>query len=180
MTRPCALDAGPDVRGFGPGVPGRVGVSGVGAGDGVPEVAFYPGQSGVSQPVCGDLLGGDPWEALAETCPEVVIALHTRDHEDLVAMCACAAKYGALWASAHETLGSDPRHESGRSGPAKRTVTPSRRAPKSGVQCVAAVNNATDPHHLAHRLWVKASELLPVRQVKDQMCVSGGRGGRLA
>ena len=53
---------------------GVVGVSGVGAGDPVAEVAFYPGEGGVAEPVGGDALGGDPGESVAEAFPEVVVA----------------------------------------------------------------------------------------------------------
>lgn len=59
-----------DVGGGGSGV---VGVSGVGAGYAVSEVAFYPGEGGVAEPVGGDALGGDPGEAVAEAFPEVVV-----------------------------------------------------------------------------------------------------------
>ena len=41
-------------------------VSGVGSDDGVAEVAFHPGQGRVPKPVCGDLLGGDPGQVLAQ------------------------------------------------------------------------------------------------------------------
>jgi hypothetical protein len=51
-----------------------VGVSGVGAGDAVAEVALNPCQGGVAQPVDRDALGGDPGESLADTEPEVVVA----------------------------------------------------------------------------------------------------------
>jgi hypothetical protein len=51
-----------------------VGVTGVGAGDAVAEVALDPGQRGVPQPVGGDALGGDPRQLLAEAVPKVVVA----------------------------------------------------------------------------------------------------------
>lgn len=53
---------------------GGVGVTGVGAGDAVAEVAFDPGERGVSQPVGGDALVGYPGELLADAVPEVVVA----------------------------------------------------------------------------------------------------------
>jgi hypothetical protein len=56
------------------GWPGVVGVSGVGAGDPVAEVAFDPGEGGVAEPVGGDALSGDPGESFAESFPEVVVA----------------------------------------------------------------------------------------------------------
>lgn len=60
--------------GFDVGGGGGSGVVGVaGAGDAVAVVAFDPGQCGVSEPVSGDALGGDPGETVAETFPEVVV-----------------------------------------------------------------------------------------------------------
>jgi hypothetical protein len=50
-------------------------VAGVGAGDGVAEVVFDPGEGGVAEPMSGDALLGDPREAVAETFPEVVVAV---------------------------------------------------------------------------------------------------------
>jgi hypothetical protein len=66
------LKTGFDVGGGGRS--GGVGVSGVGAGDAVAVVAFYPGECGVAEPVGGDALGGDPGEPFAESFPEVVVA----------------------------------------------------------------------------------------------------------
>jgi hypothetical protein len=65
------LESGFDVGGG--GWSGVVGVSGVGAGDSVAEVAFDPGGGGVAQPVCGDALGGDLGESFAESFPKVVV-----------------------------------------------------------------------------------------------------------
>ena len=59
------LEAGLDVGGG--GWSGVVGVSGVGAGDSVPEVPFDPGEGGVAEPVGGDALGGDPGESFTES-----------------------------------------------------------------------------------------------------------------
>src|SRR5260370_6794034 len=50
-------------------------VAGVGFGDGEAEVAFYPGQYGVPDPVHADLEGADPGEVLAESPPEDLVAL---------------------------------------------------------------------------------------------------------
>ncbi|GAA2701274.1 hypothetical protein Apa02nite_053980 [Actinoplanes palleronii] len=61
------VDVGLDVgRG---GRAGVVGVAGVGAGDAVTEVAFYPGEGGVPEPVGGDALSGDPGELAADAIP---------------------------------------------------------------------------------------------------------------
>ena len=49
-------------------------VPGVGLGGREAEVAFYPGQSGMPDPVHADLLGRHPREMLAKAPPEVVIA----------------------------------------------------------------------------------------------------------
>src|SRR6266496_1043879 len=49
-------------------------VAGVGLGDRIAEVAFYPGQGGVPDPVHAHLLGGDPRQMLAKAPPEVVVA----------------------------------------------------------------------------------------------------------
>lgn len=49
-------------------------MAGVGTGDAVSEVAFDLGQGGVTEPVGGDALGGDPGQLVAQACPEVVVA----------------------------------------------------------------------------------------------------------
>jgi hypothetical protein len=67
------VEVGGDVGGGCSGVV-FAGVAGVGAGDGVTKVAFDPGEGGVSEPMGGDLLGGDPGEAYADALPEVVVA----------------------------------------------------------------------------------------------------------
>src|SRR5712691_10018422 len=71
--------AGPDVGGH--GAHGAcsspvVLVAGVGFGDGEAEVALYPGQYGVPDPVHADLEGLDPGEVLAEPPPQMLVALH--------------------------------------------------------------------------------------------------------
>lgn len=53
---------------------GGFGVAGVGAGDGVAEVAFDPFEGGVSQPVCGDAKCCDPWVVSADPLPEMAVA----------------------------------------------------------------------------------------------------------
>ena len=57
-----------------PAVTAAVGVAGVGAGDGVAEVALDPGQGGVPDPVDADLLGPHPGQVLADPDPQVVIS----------------------------------------------------------------------------------------------------------
>jgi len=66
------LYVGPHVGGGTSHVVSTVVVSGVGAGDGISEVAFHPGQDGVSDPVRADPLDGNPWEHLAEAFPQPV------------------------------------------------------------------------------------------------------------
>src|SRR5208282_6068100 len=57
----------------GAGLAAAVGVSGVGAGDGVAEIPFDPGPGGVPYPVHADLLGADPGQVPADAGPQVVI-----------------------------------------------------------------------------------------------------------
>ena len=59
---------GLDVGGGGAGTPVGV-VAGVGAGDGVSELAFDAGEGGVSKPVNADLLGVDPRQVLPQALP---------------------------------------------------------------------------------------------------------------
>ncbi|MBV8809410.1 MAG: hypothetical protein JO033_12120, partial [Acidobacteriaceae bacterium] len=66
-------EVGADVGGGGARV-GAVGVPGVGAGDGVAEVAFDPGECGVPEPVSADLLSGDPGEMVTDPEPEVIVS----------------------------------------------------------------------------------------------------------
>jgi len=66
-------EGGADVGRGGAGLAAAVGVPGVGAGDGVPEVPLDPGQGRVPDPVAADLLGPDPGQVPAETGPQVVI-----------------------------------------------------------------------------------------------------------
>lgn len=50
-------------------VVGVVVVAGVGAGYGVAEVAFDPGEGGVPKPVGGHALHGCPWQVVADSAP---------------------------------------------------------------------------------------------------------------
>jgi hypothetical protein len=68
------VQLGAHIRGGGAEL-GTVVVPGVGACDGVAEVAFDPGQGGVAQPVGGDALGGNPGQVLADSLPETVVAV---------------------------------------------------------------------------------------------------------
>lgn len=68
------VDAGSDVGGRSARLVTAVGVAGVGAGYGVAEVAFDPGEGRVARPVGADLLGGRPRKVLVDAGPEVVVA----------------------------------------------------------------------------------------------------------
>ncbi len=80
-------------------------MAGVGAGYGVAEVAFDPGQGGVAEPVGADLLAGDPGQVFAEALPEMVVAAPGQWCSVAVAQQRSAVVGGAAFVGVAEQVG---------------------------------------------------------------------------
>ena len=131
------LQAGLDVGGC--SWAGVVGVSREGAGNPVPEVAFDPGEGGVSEPVGGDALGGDPGESVPEAFPEVVVAA-AGDDRRLHPAPAGAPSRGRPTASLGTTPG---RTRPVVTGPSPAGISPS--SPDNRITCQRAKTLPTRP-----------------------------------